>query len=101
MSKINYLQIIKDAWKITWKNRYLWWFGFFVTLGGGGGMNYFFNSGEEEKLDPAESEVEAFIQASAADPSLAKQFESEEQKQVIKSVLRKRKALDMLVALGS
>jgi len=56
---------------------------------------------QEEKLDPAESEVEAFIQASAADPSLAKQFESEEQKQVIKSVLRKRKALDMLVALGS
>ncbi|HAT73711.1 MAG: hypothetical protein US30_C0005G0005 [Candidatus Moranbacteria bacterium GW2011_GWF2_36_839] len=56
MSKINYLQIIKDAWKITWKNRYLWWFGFFVTLGGGGGMNYFFNSGEEEKLDPAQNE---------------------------------------------
>lgn len=56
---------------------------------------------QEEKLDPAESEVEAFIQASAADPNLAKQFESEDQKQIIKSVLRKRKALDMLVALGS
>ncbi|MFA6159764.1 MAG: hypothetical protein WC678_01585 [Parcubacteria group bacterium] len=56
MSKINYLQIIKDAWKITWKNRYLWWFGFFVTLGGGGGMNYFFNSGEDKKLDPAQNE---------------------------------------------
>ncbi|MDO9399369.1 MAG: hypothetical protein Q7T79_01620 [bacterium] len=53
---INYLQIIKDAWKITWKNRYLWWFGFFITLGGGGSMNYFFNSGEEKKLDPAQNE---------------------------------------------
>ena len=56
MSEIKYLQIIKDAWKITWKNRYLWWFGFFVTLGGGGGINYFFNSGEEKKLDPAQNE---------------------------------------------
>jgi len=56
---------------------------------------------QEEKLDPAESEVKAFIQAGAADPNLAKQLESEEQKQVIRSVLRKRKALDMLVALGS
>lgn len=56
MPSINYLEIIKKAWTITWKNRYLWWFGFFVTLGGGGGMNYFFNSGEEEKLDPAQNE---------------------------------------------
>lgn len=56
MSEINYFKIIKDAWAITWKNRNLWWFGFFVTLGGGGGINYFFNSGEEKELDPAQTE---------------------------------------------
>jgi hypothetical protein len=53
MDKINYLQIIKDAWKITWKNRYLWWFGFFVALSSGeGGMNFFSPSGDWEKSDP-------------------------------------------------
>ena len=39
--KINYLEILKNAWKITWENRYLWWFGLFIALSGGGGMNYF------------------------------------------------------------
>ena len=56
MPSINYLEIIKKAWAITWKNRYLWWFGFFVILGGGGSVNYFFNSGEDKKLDPAQNE---------------------------------------------
>jgi len=56
MPSINYLEIIKKAWAITWKNRYLWWFGFFVALGGGGGINYFFNSGEEKELDLAQNE---------------------------------------------
>ncbi|KKP80197.1 MAG: hypothetical protein A2271_03865 [Candidatus Moranbacteria bacterium RIFOXYA12_FULL_35_19] len=56
MLKINYLDIIKKAWAITWKNRYLWWFGFFVALGGGGSANYFFNSDDEKKLNPAQNE---------------------------------------------
>ena len=29
---IPYLQIIQDAVKISWKNTYLWWFGFFIAL---------------------------------------------------------------------
>jgi MFS family permease len=32
MTKINYLEIIRRAWAITWSNKYLWWFGFFVAL---------------------------------------------------------------------
>ena len=56
MSSINYLEIIQKAWAITWKNKYLWWFGFFVALGGTGGINFFFNSGDEKKLDPAQNE---------------------------------------------
>lgn len=32
MPKIDYLRILLDAWKITWKNRFLWWFGLFLIL---------------------------------------------------------------------
>jgi len=35
MNKINYLEIFKKAWNIAWNNKYLWWFGFFITLGSG------------------------------------------------------------------
>ncbi len=38
---IPYLQIIQDAVKISWKNTYLWWFGFFIALTNLGGIfNY-------------------------------------------------------------
>lgn len=38
--KINYIQILKNAWQIVWENKYFWWFGFFIALGGGGGFNF-------------------------------------------------------------
>jgi hypothetical protein len=34
---MNYGDLIKDAFQITLRNRYLWFFGFFVGLGSGGG----------------------------------------------------------------
>ena len=34
---MNYGDLIRDAVRITWRNRYLWFFGFFVGLGSGGG----------------------------------------------------------------
>jgi hypothetical protein len=40
--KIDYLSIIKKAFSVTWNNKYLWWFGFFIILGSGFGMNYSF-----------------------------------------------------------
>jgi hypothetical protein len=41
MSNINYLSILKKAWSITWSNKYLWWFGFFIALTSTGGLlNY-------------------------------------------------------------
>ena len=41
---MNYGRLIGDAFRITWRNRYLWFFGFFAGLGsssggGGGGGN--------------------------------------------------------------
>lgn len=41
MPNIDYLKIFRDAWKITWKNRFLWWFGFFMLASGGANLNYF------------------------------------------------------------
>lgn len=32
--------MFREAWKINWKNKFLWWFGFFVTLGSFGSFNY-------------------------------------------------------------
>jgi len=46
MKNINYIQILKDALKITWKNRYLWWFGFFIILSSCGG---FFSTGDSKE----------------------------------------------------
>jgi len=34
---MNHGDLIRDAVRITWHNRYLWFFGFFVGLGSGGG----------------------------------------------------------------
>lgn len=48
MSKINYLDIIKKAAAITWKNKQLWWFGLFASLASAGSsFNYFFGSGKD------------------------------------------------------
>lgn len=41
--KVDYIKVFRDAIKITWRNRFLWWFGLFVTLGSIGNMNYSFN----------------------------------------------------------
>lgn len=48
MSKINYLDIIKKAAAITWKNKHLWWFGLFVSLASAGSsFNYSSGSGKD------------------------------------------------------
>ncbi|MDQ1283785.1 MAG: hypothetical protein QG620_133 [Patescibacteria group bacterium] len=48
MRKVNYIGAVKDAWNITWRNRYLWWLGFLASLCGFGGMNYISNNGQLE-----------------------------------------------------
>lgn len=48
MSKINYLDIIKKAATVTWKNKNLWWFGFFASLTSiGSSFNYSSGSGKD------------------------------------------------------
>ena len=38
---MNYGDIIRDAFRITWRNKFLWFFGFFAAGSGGGGSNFF------------------------------------------------------------
>jgi len=33
VDKINYLEILKRAWAITWGNKFLWWFGLLISFG--------------------------------------------------------------------
>jgi hypothetical protein len=51
MPNIDYLKIFRDAWKITWNNRFLWWFGFFLLMSGGLNFNYFSSGDEKSKED--------------------------------------------------
>lgn len=48
MLKINYLNILKKAGSVTWKNKRLWWFGFLASLAGAGSsFNYFTGNGKD------------------------------------------------------
>lgn len=41
---MDYLNILKKSWQITWNNKYLWWFGLFIIIGSGGAnFNFSFN----------------------------------------------------------
>ncbi|MDO8593275.1 MAG: hypothetical protein Q7R92_05990 [bacterium] len=40
-----YRTILKQAWQLTWRNKYLWWFGIFAALlGNGGELEILFNN---------------------------------------------------------
>jgi hypothetical protein len=39
--QLDYVEIIKEAWKTAWTKKYLWWFGLLAAFSsGGGGMNF-------------------------------------------------------------
>jgi hypothetical protein len=63
MEKINYSDILKKSWRITRRNKFLWWFGFFLTLGGGGGFNFNlpFGSGTSGKQEKIAVAIQDFI----------------------------------------
>ncbi|MFH0969387.1 MAG: hypothetical protein V1804_02670 [Patescibacteria group bacterium] len=61
MPKIDYINILKNSWHLTWHNRFLWWFGLILVIGGGGFNLNFPLSTNNEKIDN-----EKFIQAASA-----------------------------------
>lgn len=54
---------------------------------------------QEEKVEASEQEIEEFIKAAQADPNMTDKLNDPAQKQIIASILRKRKVLDNLVSL--
>jgi hypothetical protein len=48
---MNYGDLLSEAFRLTWRNRYLWFFGFFVA-GGGGSFNFPANFGGQEVQNP-------------------------------------------------
>jgi len=61
MKKVDYLGIIKKSWEITWKNKFLWWFGLFLALGGGVSFNFPGNSEWKNKMGENENQITSFI----------------------------------------
>ena len=48
---MNYGDLLSEAFRLTWRNRFLWFFGFFIA-GGGGSFNFPANFGGQEVQDP-------------------------------------------------
>ncbi len=50
ITTIPYLKIMGEAFSLTWKNRFLGWFGFFVLLSNVGSFDYFHNDSGKNHL---------------------------------------------------
>ena len=48
---MNYGDLLSEAFRLAWRNRFLWFFGFFVA-GGGGSFNFPANFGGQEVQNP-------------------------------------------------
>ncbi|MBI2459859.1 MAG: hypothetical protein HYV53_04955 [Parcubacteria group bacterium] len=49
-----YRNILKQAWSLTWRHKYLWWFGIFAALlGNGGELEILFNN--KSSVNPGQS----------------------------------------------
>lgn len=54
---IPYMNILKNAFQFTWKNKFLWWFGFFIALSSPGSFNMNFPSGTNDISNSKAKEV--------------------------------------------
>lgn len=64
--EISYLKILKDSFKLAWKNRYLWWFGFMISLSSIGGTRYSFDARNETAQNTAfEKQLQDFVSQNA------------------------------------
>lgn len=62
LTPIPYLEIFGKAFLFTWKNRYLWWFGFFLTLANIGGFNYFYGDAGKNPTSPVMENLSRYSQ---------------------------------------
>lgn len=67
--KVNYLQLLKDSIRFTWKYKILWIFGFILALfsgsGGGGSSGNSSSDISSEKLDSFQNQVTDFVHSSS------------------------------------
>jgi hypothetical protein len=59
---IPYMDILKNSFRITWKNKFLWWFGFLISLGTFGSFNANFPTGGNSE-EISDEEMIAFFQS--------------------------------------
>ena len=61
--KLNYLEVVQQAWQIVWKHKWLWLFGVLVALGSGGSSfsNYSSYSTNSGNTSAAGANVSQFI----------------------------------------
>lgn len=61
MHSVNYFEIIKKALAITWRHKFLWWFGLFATLtSAGNSLNYSFNQSKNLSNDTGQKVADFF-----------------------------------------
>ncbi len=60
MRKIDYPDIIKDAFSVVLNHRYLWWFGFFLALGGG--FNFILPGNSKKIFNSQKKHWEVFLE---------------------------------------
>ena len=61
INDIPYLNILKNSLNITWRNRYLWWFGLFLTLGGGMSGQFNFPGSNTNNQGVTQQQVNNFM----------------------------------------
>ena len=62
---LNYGDLIRDSFRITWRNRYLWFFGFFAGMGSGGSGGGGNTGGGDFDFDEQSSAEIASVSATA------------------------------------
>jgi len=65
MNKIQYFDILKNAFLITWKNKFLWFFGFLILLGSIG-SNFNFSSDNIASQGVKNQNLATFVQENPA-----------------------------------
>lgn len=68
---MNYADLVRDAFRTTWRNRYLWFFGLFAGVGGTSNFNFNFppgGGGAEDDFEQGGASAPSFGQFPFEDP---------------------------------
>lgn len=60
VNNIPYMEILRKSFRLAWKNKLLWWFGFLIALSSPGSLNLNFPSGGNS--DISDQKIETYMQ---------------------------------------